>query len=593
MHIVLYRISRKIRKWISVAGAFGIFICCFYIIAGGNSVFSSWDIMSGIFAVLISFVSLCSVWYSQEYNPEANFVYDSLLFLFIGSMLGVVLSRYLILFYIFWEMMTVSGFFLILYLNNEEARASSVKYLIMAGTGSVFLLFGIISVLSGVTNTESLFLKNLVFFCILIGTGVKIGIIPLHSWLPDAHPAAPTPVSAMLSGVMIKTGVYAFVLFYFRIFSPGWSVTWEQILLLLGVITLLGGVLFALVQHDIKRLLAYHSISQIGYVFLGIACGTQLGLVGGIYHVVNHAVFKSLLFLGAGVLIKKTGSRNLEDYGGLSNKLPFTFLVMLIASLSISGIPPFNGFVSKWLIYQALLEKGTVITSIFMGIAVLGSVLTFGSFAKVLNDSFMGVRKIEIEKTTDGPLTRIPMGTLAFLCLVMGIFPGFMVYKILLPAINSSPEAVNIKLINMASFYGWLLVLILFMLFVLGRKWINKLKKSDIFIGGETIERELTEFDGSQFYLTIKETPVMNKIYRWEEKGYFDLYLLFGKISHRITAGIKNFELALTDFLYKKFREYVIEKLIHKFKTWHNAVLAKYILWIFAGIVFIMEVLRR
>jgi len=545
IHILFYKLSRKIRCWISILGGLVILLSTIYIV-NTYTLFLFLGKISGLFAVLISFLGFLVIIYSQKYNWQSTFVYDCLLFFFIGSMLGTTLSPDLILFYSFWEFMTFSSFFLVLYENTEEAKSASIKYLIMTGAGSIFLLFGILGYLSGIAG-QNIFLKHLIFFSIIIGAGIKAGLFPLHSWLADAHPAAPTPISALLSGIMIKIGIYALILFYFEIFSPSWSIGWQTIMIIIGCLTLLIGCLFAIIQNDIKRLLAFSSIGQIGYIFLGIACGTNLGLLGALYHTLNHAIFKGLLFLAAGVIIKKVGSRNLSDYGGLGEKMPFTFFVFFVASLSISGVPPFNGFVSKWIIYQALLEKGTILTTIAFLIAILGSCLTLAACLKVLNDAFMGVRKIENiqEERRISPFFSIPMGIMAVLCFLLGVFPDFVMNNIF-SKIVFAPE-VNISLINIVNFYGLFLVLVFFVIFIFYKKIVGKMNKKEIFTGGEKIDREIASFDGAQFYLTLRELPVLKTIYNWEDKGYLDIYNIFlKKVLPWLRKTLKYFEISLT-----------------------------------------------
>ncbi len=590
LHVVFCKAGRPFRKWLSLAGGIAVAAGCFYSMYVNYMSLSSGQVMGLLFATLISTISLFSVSYSQWYNPEDNFVYDSLLFLFIGAMNGVVLSHSLIALYIYWEIMAVASFFLVLFTDTEEARRAAFKYIIMTGAGSVFLLFSILGIW---LIEENVFWKHLFFFSMLIGTGIKAGIFPLHTWLPDAHPAAPTPVSSMLSGVMIKTGIYAMIRFYFILFKPSWSIGWETILIFIGIITLLGGVFLALVQHDIKRLLAYHSISQIGYIMLGIACGTSIGLVGALYHVINHAIFKSLLFLGAGVLIKATGSRELGNYGGLARKLPLTFGVMTVAALSISGVPPFNGFVSKWLIYQALLSKGGEIAIVALAAALLGSVLTLASFIKVLNDSFMGVRKAEISRKglENSPFMNIPMLLLAAGCLLFGLFPGVVTERFLFPALGEYVP-LNIELIKTASFYGWLALAVFCILFVIGKKWMGRFRKTETFVGGELLTAEETAFDGSHFYGTVKELGPIKRFYSAELRGTLDIYTLAGKIIPAVSGFFKNCAVRAIDLVYVK-GSVALNTTVKKLKLQQNGLLPKYIVWIFAGIIFLMEVIRR
>lgn len=590
LNILFFNLKRSFRRYFSIIGSLSVLVSSIYILQTYFPSFSQWERLSIFFAILISVISFLCIVYSQWYNPSSNYVYDALFFLFTGSMIGVVLSESLIHFYIFWELMAISSFFLVLYENTDEAKSASIKYIVMTGTGSIFLLFGIIGV--NFIETSNLW-KNIFFLSIFIGAGVKSGIFPLNSWLPETYLASPTPVSALFSGLMSKTGIYAFIKFYFTIFHPDWSLLWENIMILIGMITLLSGVLLALIQHDIKKLLAYHIISQIDYIFLGIATGTSIGLLGALYHLLNHSIFKSLLFLASGVLIKMTTSRELEKYGGFSSILPFTFIIFSIASFSISGIPPFNGFVSKWIICQALLEKKTGISIFAMIISLLGSALTLASFMKVLNDSFLGVGKgkIEIKISEKSPFLVIPLTLLAIGCLFFGISPGFVVSKIFVP-ITGEISTLNIKLINIVSFWAYISILTVFLLYIYLSKWAKRFKEKRVFIGGERLPYEVTDFDGSHFYKTVYQTEGIKEFYEIENKGIFDSY----KISERflnITGKISNkIEVFVRDEIYRKGRNF-INFITEKFKEFQNGLLPRYIFWVIAGVIFIMEVLKK
>jgi len=589
INLLFSKINRKTRNIISIFGCFIILLICFYLFSNFYML-QQWEKLSLFFAILISFLGLLCIIYSSWYNQNFNFIYDSLFFFFLSSMLGVVLSKSLIHFYLFWELMTISSFFLVLYNNTDEAKSASIKYIIMTGVGSIFLLFGILGI--NFIETNNIW-KHLFFFSIFIGAGVKSGIFPLYSWVPETYPSAPTPISAMFSGVMSKMGIYAFIKFYFTIFQPGWSIFWENFMIIIGMVTLLSGVLLALIQHDIKRLLAYHSISQIGYIFLGIACGTSIGLAGGLYHLLNHSIFKSLLFLGAGVLIKTTSSRELEKYGGFANILPFTFYTFSIASFSISGIPPFNGFVSKWIICQALLEKGTFISIFAMIVSLLGSALTLASFIKVLNDSFLGVGKGEIKNiiSEKSPFLFMPLGLLAFGCLFFGIVPGFVISKIFSPVLGYIPD-LNIKLINIVSFWGFIIISLGLILLIYSQKSVKKFKTRKVFTGGEELSKELSDFDGSHFYKTVYETEGIKEFYEFEEKGLMDTYKTSEKffgITGKILGKIENF---VREDIYRKGGSF-IQFVSQKFMSFHNGLLPRYIFWVITGLIFIMEVLKR
>jgi len=220
----------------------------------------------------------------------------------------------------------------------------------------------------------------------LMGFGLKAALVPFHAWLPDAHPSAPAPISAMLSGVLIKTlGVYALCRIFYNVI--GISPMLSSILMLLGTLSMVVGALLAIGQWDLKRLLAYSSISQVGYVVLGLGLGTPLGILGGVFHLFNHSVFKALLFLNSGAVEYATGTRDLRKMGGLGKIMPITGTTNFVASMSIAGIPPFSGFWSKLIIIVAAVQAGHLGYAIW---AVMVSVLTLALFAGVLRDSFLG-----------------------------------------------------------------------------------------------------------------------------------------------------------------------------------------------------------
>jgi multicomponent Na+:H+ antiporter subunit D len=256
----------------------------------------------------------------------------------------------------------------------------------------------------------------------LAGFGLKAAIMPFHAWLPDAHSSAPAPISAMLSGVLIKAlGIYALIRIFFNVL--GAPPIFMQSFLVLGVTSIIIGVFLAIAQWDMKRLLAYHSISQIGYILLGLGLATPLGIIGAVFHLFNHAVFKSLLFYNAGAVEMALGTRDLKRMGNLTKLLPVTSRTSMIASLSIAGIPPFNGFFSKLIIIIACVQSNQIL---FAFLAVIGSILTLASFMKVQRYGFRGEHIIEKLKIKTGLAMKMAMITLAFLCIASSllIIPG-------------------------------------------------------------------------------------------------------------------------------------------------------------------------
>lgn len=388
-------------------------------------------------------------YYGRKNIGSAWFFYNIL----VASMITVVLARNAMLFLLAWEMMSVSSFFLVLFEGEkkEVARAGLI-YLIATHIGTLFLLvmFILLGQESGSFNfadwkiTSSGFMPSAIFLCAVIGFGTKAGFMPMHIWLPEAHPAAPSHVSAVMSGVMIKTGIYGIVRILTFLGVPlAW---WGDLLIVIGITSGALGVLFALAQHDFKRLLAYSSIENIGIITLGIGLGilgmsfnnpvlAVIGFTGGLLHVINHAFFKGLLFLGAGAVLHETGTREIDVLGGLLKKMPVTGFCFLIGSAAICGIPPLNGFISEFLIYFASF-KG-ILTSLPVTIMSLGAVvslaligsLAVACFTKAFGIIFLGeARSAHCEKAREPKIfMRGPMLVLAGLCVLIGLQAPFVV----------------------------------------------------------------------------------------------------------------------------------------------------------------------
>lgn len=389
------------------------------------------------------FITLYSVPYMERYTKKEK--YYSLLLLMVAGMNGAVLAGDLISLFIFMELAAISGCALVAFGTESEELEAAFKYLVMGSVASIFILFAIIMIygLTGTTNMADIsqsFPNNahsarmLITLLLLTGFGTKAAIIPFHAWLPDAHPAAPAPISAMLSGVLIKAlGIYALVRLFYNVL--GITDQLSNIFMTLGVISILVGVIMALGQWDFKRLLAYHSISQIGYVILGLGLATPLGILGGLFHLFNHAIFKPLLFLTAGSVEYSTGTRQLKELGGMRKKMPVTSNASLAASFAISGVPPFNGFWSKLFIIVACVQAGKLW---FAFAAVLGSLLTLSSFMKIQKYVFFENLPDRLRNAKESHwLMGVSMATLAVLCLAIGLFFPFIVNYLITPAVMS------------------------------------------------------------------------------------------------------------------------------------------------------------
>ncbi|MEO8455899.1 MAG: hydrogenase 4 subunit B [Sphingomicrobium sp.] len=375
---------------------------------------------------------------------------------FLAGMNLVVLAADAFTFLMSWEFMSLASWALVMahHRERDNARAGYV-YIVMASFGTLALLlaFGLLAGPDGGYSFDAMraaehpqWIVALVLALVLIGAGSKAGIVPLHVWLPLAHPAAPSHVSALMSGVMTKVAIYGFVRIIFDLVGePAW---WSgMVVLFLGGITAVIGVLYALMEHDLKRLLAYHTVENIGiiYIGLGLALAFQansmgwaaaLALTAALLHVLNHSLFKSLLFFGAGAVLTATGERDMEHLGGLSRSMPYTAFAFLVGCAAISALPPLNGFVSEWLTFQAVLQSPElpqwglkVLVPAVGGLLALSAALAAACFVKAYGVTFLGRPRSDAASRASevDPYSLVSMFVLAALCLLAGILPGFLI----------------------------------------------------------------------------------------------------------------------------------------------------------------------
>ena len=354
-----------------------------------------------------------------------------------------------------WELMTLATAALVVTEHEERAsRRAAFLYLVMSHVGTGCLIGGFMALasMSGSFSFATLLSGDAalptarfgLFALFFLGFGVKAGIVPLHVWLPEAHPAAPTSISALMSGVLIKTGIYGIVrVCAFGLGTP--PLSWGVLVVVVGGLSAVLGVLYALMQHDLKRLLAYHSIENIGIILLGLGAGMMglaygrsdlaaVGVAASLYHVLNHAVFKGLLFLGAGGVVTATGTRQIEQFGGLLRRMPWTGLLFLVGAVAISGLPPLNGFASEWLTFQAFLFgfRGSAEPLVHLLFPVGGAVLALTTalaaacFVKAFGISFLALpRSGAAAEARESPAVMlVPQAFLAALCVGLGLFPG-------------------------------------------------------------------------------------------------------------------------------------------------------------------------
>jgi len=391
------------------------------------------DGLSTFMLVVVNFIAFVVAVYSINYMARftSKELFYTLFLLMVAGMNGVIITGDLFNLFVFVEIASLASYALVAFGTGKRELEAAFKYAVMGGVGSLLVLLGII-LLYGNTGTLNMAdmsrwlaghpgseaLRNLVIGLFVAGFGLKAALVPFHAWLPDAHPSAPAPISAMLSGVLIKSlGVYALCRLIFNVF--GITPQLSSLLMTLGALSMSIGVVLALRQWDMKRLLAYHSISQIGYIILGIGIGTPLGILGGLFHLFNHSIFKSLLFLDAGAVEYSAGTRNLKELGGLSRRMPVTSWTTLSASMSIAGVPPFSGFWSKLIIIMACVDRGLWFLA---SVTVLVSILTLASFMKIMRYGFLGMLKDAFAKVSEVPaFMRIALVVLALVCILGGL----------------------------------------------------------------------------------------------------------------------------------------------------------------------------
>ncbi len=421
------------------------------------------DPLSGFFFVLLGTLVAAVALYGPRYAREfarasrgSGGTLGAFTAVFILGMQMLLLADDAFTFMIFWELMSVGGYLLVVYQHQHSAnRHAAFLFLLLAHVGALVILvsFGVLAAFGGGFTFDEMraapltpLWATLAFAFAFAGFGTKAGIVPLHAWLPEAHPVAPSHISALMSGAMIKMGIYGMVrVTYDLIGTVRWE--WGVVVLLFGTASALLGVLYALMQHDLKRLLAYHSIENIGIILMGLGLSMifldtghavlgTLGLVAALYHTLNHALFKGLLFLGAGAVLHRTHERDLEHMGGLIHRMPVTAFMFLVGCVAISALPPLNGFVSEWLTFQtalqaARLENGVLraIIPIAAALLALAAALAAACFVKAYGVAFLGrPRSRHVARAREvGPGMLAGMGLLAFACLLLGVLPTLVI----------------------------------------------------------------------------------------------------------------------------------------------------------------------
>jgi len=517
--------------------------------------------LSWLFAISITVLSTLSILFSLSYMKDKSKLdlYYMMMLLINASMLGIVLSGDLISFYVFWEIMSWSIFILISY-ERGSALAAGLKYIIISLVGSLCMLVGIIAIFSHyntfnisqiaafMTSAPSgLTIFVLIMFC--IGFGIKNGLMPLHVWVPSAYSESPSPFTAVLSGMLAKMGTFGFLmLFYIMI---GWRVffylgqgifSFHYILCIIAAITIVIPNFIAVLQDDAKKLLAWSSIGQCGYIILGIVYGTSMGLAGGVFHFFNHAIFKAMLFLAVGAVEFRTnGVRDLNSLGGLANKMPLTFIATLIGACGLIGIPLTNGFVSKWLIYKTLILNGSPVLAFA---ALLGTWGSFLAIYKLLHNIFLGQISETHRNVKNAPFSmQLPMLILGVLTIVFGVLPGLPLNIINRIGVSLGFESLDITLWGIVSETGTLntinifaaIVALLFLVYILFRTGTKStlVSQDNSYAAGSYIP------EGKYHYTVDFYNPFLRMVKPWLKDSIDQFYMQIAKTSEKVAELIR------------------------------------------------------
>lgn len=570
----------------------------------GISISFRLDQLSGFMLLFVSIFATLIIFYSFRYirNREGLRGYYLYCLLILAFANGVVLSANLMVLFFFW-----GGLLLVLYgillIGRGDTYRTARKALVIVGLSDFAMLLGIDLLLvrtfiSGgwidLSPKVSLPLYDPIlvagFLLVTVGALTKAGAMPLHTWIPSAAETAPAPVMALIPASLDKLlGIYLLVRLSVNMFDISTNMVLRNVLMAIGAGTILFAVMMALVQKRMMKLLSFHAVSQVGYMVLGIGTGIPVGIAGGLFHMLNHAIYKTGLFLSAGSVEHWAKNDELEKLGGVAHKMPLTFVSFFVCAMAIAGIPPLNGFFSKWMVYQGVLSigaEGNRLFPIFLIAAMLGSVLTLASFLKMLHSLFFGQRPANLARVREVSMTMwLPPFLLALTCVVFGVFAYQVpLAGLIIPGLGFS----ELGLSGVWSPIPATLLLIAALglgsiIYIFGT--VAKPVVVRTFVGGEKIaDLEESRVPGTAFYSPVKQLPIIGELLDFGERGAFDIYNWLVEILKVVAAGFREgvdrvLE-ALADF---------VGKLIYYFglglSSIHTGNLPLYLSWVFLGAV--------
>ncbi len=519
------------------------------------------DVLNRFMVVFSSLFGLLVAVFSLGYmkgRPRLREYYPYVL-MSVGAANGALLANNWLLFVGFWGFILVTLFLLTTIGTAGAAPAKVIraagKSIVILGAADLALILGVGLIfaqtgtltMNGASLPATGALSVAAFILVLVGALSKAGAMPLHSWIPDMAEVAPSSAMALLPASIDKLlGIYLLARLVLDVFAV--TLALNVLLMIIGTITIVAGVVMALVQHDVRKLLSFHAISQVGYMVLGIGTGTAIGIAGGVFHMLNNVIYKSSLFLTAGAVEKQAGTTDSAKLGGLARVMPFTFVTFAIAALAISGIPPLNGFVSKWMVYQGIVEAGIGRYWIFLVAAMFGSALTLASFVKFAHAVFLGDSPRGLSGVSEvGASMKFGPAVLATLCVLFGVAAQIPLVYFIGPAVGLQfpgfPEAISLAGLWSPTAGSLLLVFALLIgygIYLLSRP--RSIRKVTAYLGGETSGEGSgdslstpygrmrgtvdTRVLGTQFYDNIRQYPGLLTLYDWGEKGRFDIQRL-------------------------------------------------------------------
>jgi len=595
--LIVPRTLKGTRELIAIAatGATVYYAACIFGVTAGGTVLTAsreWltvesfvlsldlriDALSRFIVLAASAFALLIVIYSIGFMKGKNRIreYYAYILWTAAASNAALMADNLVFLLIAWEISTLLLFFLIT-IAGEGSPPAAGKTFVMIGAADCAMLLAIALIwrVMGTLTVSALYrvpmktpMTHLIYALLLAGAITKAGAIPGHSWIPKAAEIAPTSVMAYLPAALDKLlGIYLLARMSLYMFVP--SDGMKLVLLIIGALTIILAVMAALVQHELKKLLSCHAVSQVGYMVLGIGTGVPIGILGGIFHMLNHAIYKCCLFLTAGAVERRAGTTELEKLGGLAAAMPVTFWACLISALAISGVPPLNGFASKWLVYQGVLEVGR---PIFVVAAMFGSALTLASFIKVIYSVFLGKRPETLRSVQPaGFWMSLPMIVLAAFCLLFGIFAQVPL-QFIAPALGTTIPAVPNALLfprglwdpSLATVLILIGIIVGIVVYLFGT--VSKVRTTSVFVGGEILAPEETRVPGTGFYETVTSMAGLRTIYRDAEQGTYDLYILGGRYG---------------------------QKIVDLFRATHTGIVSTYVAFCIAGLGVILFLLLR